>query len=171
MYEEFAPARKGAFRDGFLIVVAGFVLLSLPNWLGDEGLFGFPYVKAIYELLILGGICFLVLFFTRRYAVQWKYSLVGTVLRIRSRSGGRENTVFEHSLGETTKLIPVSEASDLLWEHKKNIRSYCYGVSDLSSAYVLTFPPKEGNFFLIFQPSDKFVELLKQKGLDKSSEM
>ena len=39
MYEEFAPARKGAFRDGFLIVVAGFVLLSLPSWLGDEGLF------------------------------------------------------------------------------------------------------------------------------------
>ncbi len=169
MFEEIAPKRSGVFRNILLIIVSGFVLLSLPSWI--PGLFAIPYVTAIYELLVFFVIGLLILRFLRGYAVEYKYSLVGSTLLIRSKIGSKETILAEISLNEAATLVPLPEAADLIRQNRWDVRRISYGVSDKKAAYLLTFPSQNGHSALIFQPSQKFVEILKQKLLDKSEKM
>ncbi len=165
MFEEVAPKRTGAFRDVFLIILCGFVLLSLPNWI--PVLFGLPLVKAVYEFLVFLGIVLLIFRFLRSYGTEYKYALVDSVFMIRSKVGARETIVAEINLTAESALIPLKDSEGLLRENKYNKRKISYGVSDEKTAYLLTFPMQNGKSALIFQPSDKFVEILQQLPLDK----
>lgn len=164
MFEEVAPKRTGAFRDVFLIILCGLILLSLPNWI--PLLFGFPFVEAIYEFFVFLGIVLLISRFLRSYGTEYKYALVDSVFIIRSKVGARETVVAEVNLTKDSKLIPLKDSADL-----KEKRRISYGVSDEKTAYLLTFPMQNGKSALIFQPSDKFVEILQQLLLDKSEKM
>ncbi len=169
MFEEIAPKRPGAFRSVFFVVLCGFLALSLPGWL--PALFDYPYVKAVYEFLVFLGIGLLIFFFLRSYATEYKYTLMDSVFVIRSKIGGREAVVAEQSLTEETRLIPLSQASELIEERNLRKNRISFGVSDEKSAYLLLTPSQEGDFAVIFQPSDKFVEILKQLVLDKSEKI
>lgn len=169
MYEETAPRRTGVFRDVFLIVLGGFVLLSLPNWI--PVIFGFPYVKAIYEFLVFVAIGLLIFRFLRFYGTEYKYELKDSVLVIRSVAGKRETVIGEFRLNETCKLIPLKEGETFLRENQLRPGKISYGVSDRKTAYLLIFPMQNGKKALIFQPSQKFVAILKQKVLDKPEKM
>lgn len=169
MFEEVAPKRTGAFRDVFLIIICGFALLSLPNWV--SALFAFPYVKAIYEFLVFLGIGLLIFRFLRSYGTEYKYSLVDSVLTIRSKIGARETIVAQIYLSAESELIPLSEANELIRKNQWKKRRITFGVADKKMAYLLTFPIQNGNSALIFQPSDKFVKILKQLPLDKQEKM
>ncbi|MBO5248373.1 MAG: hypothetical protein J6B54_03635 [Clostridia bacterium] len=169
MFEEVAPKRKNAFRVVFLILLCGFILLSLPNWL--SGLFALPYLKAVYEFLVFLGIALLIFRFLRFYGTEYKYSLADSVLVIRSRVGSRETVLAEIPLTGETRLVSFSQAAEVLRENRTLPRPVFYGVSDKKRAYLLTFPLQAGVYGVIFQPSDKFVEILQQLLLDKSEKI
>lgn len=169
MYEEIAPRRTGVFRDVFLIVLSGFIMLSLPNWI--PVLFEVPYLKAIYEFLVFIAIGLLIFRFLRSYGTEYKYTLVDSVLVIRSVVGKRETVIGEFRLNGSCRLIPAKEGETFLRENQIRPGKISYGVSDRKSAYLLIFPMQNGKNALIFQPSQKFVEILKQKVLDKPEKM
>ncbi len=172
MYEEVAPKRRGAFRDIFLTVIFGFLLLSLPNW-GSllQSLFRFPYLLGLYEFFVIASITLLIFRYLRNYGVEYKYSLIDDALIIRVGMGAREQIVVQAFITSASELIPYSESAEVMRANRWNERKISYGVSDKKQAYLFTFPPNQGNSALIFQPSEKFVAILKQKLLDKRSEM
>lgn len=165
MYEELAPKRSGAFRNVFLIVLCGFIFLSLPGWI--PSLFDFPYGKAIYEFLVILFVVLLIFRFVRSYGTEYKYALMDSVLVIRTKSGNKETVVLEATLTKDSQLIPYPDAK----QAGKTEKVFSYGVSDKSTAYFLTFPMQNGKSAVIFQPSQKFVEILQQLLLDKREKM
>ena len=165
MFEEIAPKRRGAFRDVFLIIVSGFVLLSLPSWFSS--LFQIPYLKAAYELVVLVGIGLFIYCFLRTHATDYRYVLVDDVLTIYGKSGARESVLIRVKLTEGTTLTKLSESKVCLEENGLKARNIAYGVSQKSKAFLLLFPLQNGNQGLIFQPSEQFVEILQQLLLDK----
>ncbi len=165
MYEEIAPKRVGAFRNVFLIVLCGFVFLSLPGWIPK--LFDFPYVKAIYEFFVLLSVGLLILRFLHSYGTEYKYILVDSVFMIRTKSGAKETVVLEATLTRDSELIPYLDAK----QAGKTVKVFSYGVSEKNTAYLLTFPMQNGKSAVIFQPSHKFVEILQQLLLDKGEKM
>jgi len=168
MYEEIAPRRTGAFWSVFLIIIFGFILLSLPSWLeGFLPIFDLPFVKAIFEFLVFFSVCLLVLKFLRTYAVETRYVLSDAVLTVYEKTGKREIVSAEIDLSGSTELIPYPEAKTILRERGIKETGIVFGVADKKEAYVLFYPEKNGKNTLIFQPSAKFVEILKQLGLDK----
>lgn len=172
MFEETAPKRTGAFRSVLLIVVSGFVLLSLPDWV--ESLptpFDLPYATAIYELMVFLAVGLMIYRFMRAYAVEYQYSLADAVLTVRSKSGARITVVAEIPLTGTSELMPLEDGEELIRNNRWKKREISFGVTNKKEAFLLTFPPKNGISALIFQPSEKFVEILKQKLLDKRNEM
>lgn len=172
MFEETSQKRNGAFRDVLIIIVFGFVLLSLPNWLGEFGtVFDYPYVQAVYEFFVFLGISLLIFCFLRMHTVVYKYLIGDDNLVIRSKIGARETVVAEVHLSGACTLIPLAESGALIRERKWKERRISYGVMDRKTAYILTFPINNGDSALIFQPSPKFVEILKQILLDKRNEM
>lgn len=172
MFEEVAPRPTGSFRSVLTIIGFGFVFLSLPDWLKNiTDFFQIPYVSAVYELLVFAGIGLLIFRFLRRYATEYKYVLTNTSLVIVSKMGARETIAAEATLSKMSRLIPFQNSVEYLREKKLSARKISYGVSDKKRAYLLIHPRNNGNSALIFQPSEEFVELLKQKGLDKPEEM
>ena len=169
MFEEIAPKRTGAFRDVFLIILCGLIFLSLPSWI--PALFGFPFVKAIYEFCVFLGIVLLIYRYMRSYGTEYKYALVDSVFLIRSKVGAKESVLVEVNLTKDSALIPLKDSADLLREKGYRKGKISYGVSEEKTAYVLTFPLQNGKSALIFQPSEQFVEILQQLLLDKSEKM
>ncbi len=169
MFEEVAPKRTGVFRDVVLIILCGFVLLSLPNWI--PFLFGFPFVKAGYDFLVFFGVGLLIFRFLRSHGTEYQYVLADSVLTVRSTVGGRETVVAEIHLTGESSLIPLKDSADIFPLKGNDVRKISYGVSDKKTAYLLTFPMQNGKSALIFQPSDQFVEILQQLLLDKSEKM
>lgn len=169
MFEEIAPKRTGAFRDVFLIVVGGFVLLSLPSWI--PALFEIPYLKAVYEFLVLLAVALFIFRFLRSYATEYRYVLADSVLTVYGKIGARETVLAEVHLTGEAVLIPLSEGKTIPGKQSEKPYRYSYGVSDKKSAYLLSFPMQNGKNALIFQPSAKFVEILQQLILDKSDKI
>ncbi len=169
MFEEVAPKRTGAFRDVFLIVVSGFVLLSFPNWL--PVLFDFPYWKAVYEFMVLVGVGILIFRFLRSYATEYRYVLVDDVFTVIGKTGARETVLVRANLTSESALIKITDAKKNLEDWGLAPRRISYGVSKKNSAYLLTFPLQSGKKGLIFQPSEQFVEILQQLLLDKQEKM
>ncbi len=169
MFEEIAPKKTGAFRDVFLIIVCGFVLLSLPSWI--PGLFNFPYVKAVYEFLVLVGIGLFIFRFLRSYATEYRYVLVDDILTVYGKSGAREMELVRVTLTNQSSLTLWSACSDDIKKEIGSVRKNSFGVSSLASSYLLTFPMQNGRNGLIFQPSEQFVEILQQLLLDKREKM
>jgi hypothetical protein len=169
MFEELAPKRTGAFRDVFLIIVGGFVLLSLPNWL--PALFDFPYVKAVYEFLVLVGIGLLIFRFLRSYTTEYRYVLVDDVFSVIGKVGARETVYLRVSLTSESTLTKLSESSSVMESMGMNPREITYGVSKKNAAFLLTYPLQNGKQGVIFQPSEQFVEILQQLLLDKREKM
>ena len=169
MFEEIAPKRTGAFRDVFLIVVSGFVLLSLPNWV--PALFNFAYVKAIYEFLVLVGIGSLIFRFLRSYATEYRYVLLDDVLSVVGKIGARETVCLNINLTAESTLTKLSESRQVIESMGINSHRISYGVSEKNSAYFLASPSQNGKNGLIFQPSSQFVEILQQLILDKREKM
>lgn len=169
MFEETAPKRSGAFRDVFLIIVGGFILLSFPSWI--PALFGFPYVKAIYEFLVILAVAIIIFRFLKSYGTEYRYVLLDSVLTVYGKTGARETVLAEVRLTEDSRLIPLSEAKESLKKQPEKISRISYGVSDKKSAFLLSFPLQNGKNALIFQPSPQFVEILQQLILDKSGKI
>lgn len=172
MYEEIAPRRNGAFRAVFLVIVLGFVLLSLPDWVAPYNTpFDLPYAVAVYELLLFVGMAVCVLRLVRRYSAEYKYTLVDATLTVKEKLGARETVVEQITVSGNSQLVPLAQAGEILEQCQIRPSKITYGVSDKNAAYVITFPPKNGKTALIFQPSAKFVEILQQIALDKRREM
>jgi hypothetical protein len=172
MIEELAPRRGGAFRAVFLIVFAGFVVLSLPEWISQyETVFDLPYVTSLYQLLVFVFVAVLILWFLRRYAVAYQYVLADGSLSVKEKNGARETVVFCATLSADSQVIPCAEGETLIREHGWKKYRISFGVSDSKKAFLVTFPANQGNSALIFQPSDEFVKVLQQKVLDKRAEI
>ena len=172
MLEECSPRRKGAFCAVVFIVFAGFLILSLPEWIAKyDTVFDLPYVTSVYQLSVFVFITLMVLWFLRRYAVTYQYVLADGVLSVKEKNGGRETVVFRAALTADSKVIPYADGGDVIRKNGRKEYRISYGVSDHKKAYLVTFPENAENSALIFQPSDKFVKLLQQIALDKRAEM
>ena len=115
MYEEVAPRRKGSFWAVFLIVVIGFTLFSLPDWLETfVSPFDFPYFTVIYEFTVFVIMGILIFLFIRRYSVDCKYSVMGPVLTVKEKTGAREIMVFQTTLTADSVLLPMKEGEKFL---------------------------------------------------------
>lgn len=172
MYEELAPRRNGAFRDVFLVVLVGFVILSLPDWLEPYNtVLDLPYATAIYEFFVFFAMGLGVYSLIRLYSAEYKYTLVDSTLTVVEKIGARETVVAQLTVTGESRLIPLTEAGEYIKENNIKPRKISYGVSDKNRAYLITFPMKNGKNAMIFQPSVKFVEILQQIALDKQGEM
>jgi len=172
MYEEIAPRRGGAFRSVFLIVTAGFVILSLPEWLSAyDTFFKLPYVTGVYQLLVFLVIALLIFRFLRRYSVEYTYSLVDTSVTVTEKLGARKTVVMQATLSGDSQILSSEEGKRLLREKGVRLSRVSYGVSDYRTSKTVTFPSNTASSVAVLQISDKFVEIMSQKILDKRREM
>ncbi len=160
MREEITPKPKGVFWNILFIVLGGFFLLSLPEFV--PALFDFPGVKAVYDFLTLLALCFLVFRFIRRYSIDYKYRLEGSVLTVSSKLGAKETVFAQVDMTKNAVLMPLSQGASLISEQKWNVKKISVGVTDFKKAYLLTYPIQNGKNALVFQPSDEFVKILQQ---------
>ena len=163
MYEEAAPRKNGAFRDIFLIVLSAFLLLSLPNWIP----FTIPMMKAVYEFLVFAAAAIAIFCFLKKYAVEYRYCLLGATLYIKGKTGARESVFLAVPLESVTHFSPLKDARASLKAIGWKIGRVSMGVSDRNDAYLLTYVENGMEKAVVFQPSNKFVELLQQIPLDK----
>lgn len=172
MLQEVAPKRRGAFFAVFLIILFGFVILSLPEWVAKyDTPFDLPYVTSLYQLLVFVFVALLILWFLRRYAMIYQYALADGVLTVREKSGAKETVVFYATVTADSKVLPYADGAEELCKNGWKESRISFGVSDKKNAYLVTFPANQGNSALIFQPSDEFVKKLQQLVLDKRVEM
>lgn len=169
MFDEIAPRRKGAFFSIFFIVVSAFLLLSLPHWISPyTDFFRLPFALTGFELCVFLLLTFCVHRFLRTYSAQYKYSLLYNSVSVVRRIGSRSETLVCVALGDDFLFVPYADRKSLSCEIPKIPRKHRYGISELKKSYILVGRQGNEEFAMIFQPSEKFVEILLQKRLDKS---
>ena len=170
MYEEIAPRRSGAFRDVFLLIVFGFLLLSLPSWLEKVAwLPSVPLLLPIYEFSVILFMSLLIVRLIRKYAVEYTYHLREDLFFVCVKSAKRMDTVFEIRMTSEMVFLPYFEGGkELIEARNRNVRKISLGVADLHKAYVVSASGNPSAECIVFQPSEKFVEILLQKPLDKA---
>ncbi len=153
MYEEKGPKEKKIFLFVLGLITLAFVLLSFPHWIGWTSFLW------IYETAVLGALTVALYLLIRYLACEYSYILIDDEVVIvgKKRNAG---AVFLASC--KTRDIVCFEPYVANRDYGVSFKGHSFGVADRKRAYVLVYKSENGNKGCLFQPSEKFVKLLKQ---------
>ena len=167
MYSETYKSGKRTFIYILLAFIAGFCLLSVPNWIGLE-----QFVW-IYELAVLLATVFFVYHILRISSYTYIYIINEDVLAVKLKVGIKETVLCAMKIEDISLVSCNIPRKDLRKKHGVKSIFSCNGELFSPNGTDIVFFNRDTSLVsaLIFKPSEKFTEILQSKAIDKFVQM
>lgn len=166
MYSENYNSKKTSFWVIILMLTVAFCLLSVPSW------FSWVSFKGIYEILVLIGMSVALYSYIRRGFYKYTYIINEDIITVVLKLGSKDTVLCMIPIGNIHDIQSDMPSGSFKEKGIKNIMR-CNGDLFGSKGMNIVYTDAETGTLsvLIFNPSEKFTEILQSKRIDKCTEV
>lgn len=166
MYSENYNSKKTSFWVIILMLTVAFCLLSLPNW------FGWGSFQGVYEIIVLIGMSIALYSYIRRSFYRYTYIINEDIITVVLKLGSKDSVICQVPIGNIHDIQSDMPPGSFKEKGIKNIMR-CNGELFGSKGMNIVYTDAETGTLsvLIFNPSEKFTEILQSKRIDKCTEV